>query len=178
MTIHATKPLGIEFAATWGTTKQYPTEAPCDNQEEPTMKKWLLGAVFLLLIAFVMIQFIPVDRTNPPVLSDIPTEPEVKAVLQALCYDCHSHETVWPWYSRIAPVSWRVAKDVHKGREELNFSMWDQYTTQEQVKKMRESLKEVAAGEMPPWFYTPTHRGLHLSAEDRMMLRTWADGPL
>ena len=142
------------------------------------MKKWLLGSVFLLLITLVMIQFIPVDQINPPILSDIPTEPEVKVVLQAVCYDCHSHETVWPWYSRIAPVSWLIAKDVHQGREKLNFSVWDDYNTQEQVKNMQKSLQEVAKGEMPPWFYSPSHRGLHLTAEDRLMLRTWADASL
>lgn len=93
-----------------------------------------------------------------------------------MCYDCHSNETVWPWYSGIAPVSWLVARDVRKGREELNFSTWDRYTTKQQVEKLKESWEEVEEGEMPLWFYLPVHRDAVLSAEDRAVLRKWAIG--
>jgi hypothetical protein len=93
--------------------------------------RWVLLAIVLLL---VVIQFVPVDRSNPPVTSEVPASPEARAVLRRACYDCHSNETVWPWYSKVAPVSWLVARDVHKGREELNFSTWDRYATKEQVK--------------------------------------------
>jgi hypothetical protein len=98
----------------------------------------------------------------------------VKAILKRACYDCHSHETVWPWYSYVAPVSWWVAKDVHQGREELNFSTWGAYSTKERVEKMQESREEVEEGAMPPWFYTTAHRDARLSREDRAMLHTWA----
>jgi len=98
----------------------------------------------------------------------------VRAVLRRACYDCHSHETVWPWYSKVAPVSWLVAHDVHEGRQKLNFSTWNRYTPKQQVKKSKESWEEVAAGEMPLWYYLPVHRDAALSAEDRALLRTWA----
>jgi hypothetical protein len=141
------------------------------------MKRILLGAILVVVVVFAAIQLIPVNRSNPPVESDIPTSPEVKTVLRRACYDCHSNETVWPWYSRIAPISWMVAKDVHAGREELNFSTWNRYSTKDQVKKLKESWEEVAEGEMPPWFYTAPHRDARLSAQDRALLRHWALQP-
>jgi hypothetical protein len=131
----------------------------------------------VLLLALVAIQLVPVDTRNPPVTGDVPTSPAVKAVLRRACYDCHSHETRWPWYGRVAPVSWLLARDVREGRAELNFSTWDQYGAQQQVKKLKESWEEVAEGEMPPWFYLPAHREARLSAEDRALLRQWAREP-
>jgi hypothetical protein len=135
----------------------------------------LAGLVFLVLV--VAIQFIPVETTNPPVEGDIPTSPAVKAVLRRACYDCHSHETVWPWYSHLAPISWLLVRDVQEGRAELNFSMWHRYSTPQQVKKLQESWKDVSEGEMPPWYYLPVHRDGRLSDDDRTLLEQWARTP-
>jgi hypothetical protein len=128
----------------------------------------------LLMFAFVLIQFIPVDRTNPSVETEVPATPEVREVLRRACYDCHSNETVWPWYSRIAPVSWLIARDVHEGRDDLNFSTWNRLSSKKQLKALRESWEEVQEGEMPPWFYLPPHPEAYLSDSDRTLLRTWA----
>ncbi len=133
--------------------------------------KW---ATAVLIIALVAIQLVPVDRTNPPVETEVPATAEVRSVLRRACYDCHSNETVWPWYSRVAPASWLVASDVHEGREELNFSTWNRYTAKQQAKKMKESWDEVAEGEMPPWIYLPLHPNARLSADDRAALRAWS----
>jgi Haem-binding domain len=141
------------------------------------MQRWILLAVVVFLVILVVIQFIPVETTNPPVESDIPTSPAVKAVLRRACYDCHSNETVWPWYSRIAPVSWLIASDVREGRAELNFSLWNRYSTQQQVKKLKESWQEVSEGKMPPWYYLPVHRDARLSADDETLLEQWARAP-
>jgi Haem-binding domain len=141
------------------------------------MQRWMALSGLGLLILVVAIQFIPVDTTNPPVESDISTSPVVKAVLQRACYDCHSHETVWPWYSRVAPMSWLLARDVHEGRAELNFSTWNRYSTQQHVKKLQESWQEISKGDMPPWYYLPVHRDARLSAEDRTQLQQWARTP-
>lgn len=137
-----------------------------------TLRWFVLGVI----VAFVAIQFVPVDRRNPAVAAEVPAPAEVRAVLRRACYDCHSNETEWPWYSKIAPVSWLVSYDVKKGREELNFSTWNQYTGQQQIKKLRESWEEVEEGEMPLWFYLPVHRDAVLSAKDRADLRQWALG--
>ena len=143
------------------------------------MRKWVAVSGLFVLVVLVAIQFvpIPIDTGNPPVTGDIPTSPAVKAILRRACYDCHSNETEWPWYGRIAPVSWLIARDVRKGRAELNFSTWNQYSTQQRVKKLRESWEEIAEGEMPPWFYRPVHRDARLTAEDRTLLRQWAREP-
>jgi hypothetical protein len=151
-------------------------EAYMIREKEPSMKRTIVVIIVLLLVAFVVIQFIPIDRSNPPVEAEILAPPEVKMVLRAACYDCHSNETTWPWYSHIAPVSWLVARDVHEGRAELNFSTWSRYDTKQQVKKLKETLEEIEEGEMPPWFYMAVHRDIELSARERDMLMTWARG--
>ena len=127
-----------------------------------------------LVVALAAMQFVPVDRTNPPVETEVPAPPAVREILRRACYDCHSNETVWPWYSRLAPISWLVARDVHEGREELNLSTWNQYTTKQQLKKLKKSWDEVAEGEMPPWMYLPPHPDARLSADDRAALRAWS----
>jgi cbb3-type cytochrome oxidase cytochrome c subunit len=138
------------------------------------MQRWIVLSGLGFLVLVVAIQFIPVETANPPVESDIPTSPAVKAILRSACYDCHSHETVWPWYSHIAPISWLLARDVREGRAELNFSTWNRYSTQQHVKKLKESWEEVREGEMPPWYYLPVHREAQLSAADRTLLEQWA----
>jgi hypothetical protein len=138
------------------------------------MKKKIFVIILLLLVAFGVIQFIPIDRSNPPVEAEIPAPLEVKTVLRSACYDCHSNETTWPWYSYVAPISWLVAHDVHEGRNELNFSTWNRYSTKQQVEKLKETLEEIEEGEMPPWFYMAVHRDIELSGRDREVLKTWA----
>jgi hypothetical protein len=133
--------------------------------------RWVVAVLTLVLFA---IQLVPVARTNPPVETEVPAPPEVLAVLERACYDCHSHETKWPWYSRVAPVSWLVAHDVREGREELNFSTWNRLDSKKQVKAMHESWEEVEEGKMPPWFYLPPHPEARLTAEDREVLRAWS----
>jgi hypothetical protein len=135
--------------------------------------RWVVLAV---VVVFLAIQLVPADRSTPPVTAEVPAPPEARAVLRRACYDCHSNETVWPWYSRVAPVSWLLARDVRKGRDELNFSTWERYSSKEQVKKLKKSWEEAAEGEMPPWFYLPVHRDAVLSAEDKVVLREWAIG--
>jgi len=137
-------------------------------------RKVVRGTLLGILVVLVAIQFVPVDRSNPPVQAEVPAPANARAILRRACYDCHSNETVWPWYSKVAPSSWLVARDVHQGREELNFSTWDRYNTKQQVKSLKESWQETAEGEMPPWFYLALHRDANLSAEDKSTLRTWA----
>ena len=87
--------------------------------------KWIFGA---LAVVFVLLQLTNPARTNPPVVNDLmatnPPPPEIAAMLHAACYDCHSYETKWPWYSHIAPVSWLIASDVNGARRKVNFSDW------------------------------------------------------
>jgi hypothetical protein len=138
--------------------------------------KTLLMAAAIAGALLVALQFVPVDTSNPPVTANIETPADVKEVLQRSCYDCHSNETRWPWYSRIAPFSWLVAHDVEEGREHLNFSEWDQLSAEDQIEAMEEAWEEVEEGEMPLWFYLPMHPEARISAADRAVLRRWAGG--
>jgi hypothetical protein len=114
-----------------------------------------LGALFLL------IQLVPYgrDHENPPVTGEPDWDsPRTLELARTACFDCHSNETEWPWYSNIAPVSWLVYRDVVDGRESLNWSEWDR--VQEEAGESAETVRE---GEMPPSIYTITHRDARLS---------------
>jgi hypothetical protein len=132
----------------------------------------LAGLVALLALA----QFVPVSRTNPPVEQEVDAPPEVRAVLERSCYDCHSHETRWPWYAWIAPVSWLLAHDVAEAREHLNFSTWGRYDAGERAENLEEIAEMVEEGEMPPWFYLPLHPDARLSPADLATVTAWT-GP-
>jgi proteasome lid subunit RPN8/RPN11 len=132
--------------------------------------KAVLGAAVLL---FVVVQFVPVNRTNPPAGSEVIAPAEVLSVLRRSCYDCHSNETIWPWYSRVAPASWLIAKDVREGREAVNYSTWERYDAEERAEKQAETWEDVEEGEMPLGTYTLLHPSARLSAEDREVLRNW-----
>ena len=91
------------------------------------MRRILLGVLAVLVVGFLTIQLVPYgrDHTNPPVTGEPPWDsPETRAMAVASCFDCHSNETEWPWYSNIAPFSWRIQSHVDEGREVLNFSQW------------------------------------------------------
>jgi hypothetical protein len=122
----------------------------------------------------VLIQFVPVSRSNPPVRGEIEGPPEAMAVLQRACYDCHSNRTAWPWYSRVAPVSWLVSHDVAEGREHLNFTEWDALRPSARRHVIEELWEEVEEGEMPLPAYRAMHPEARLSAADKETLRAWA----
>src|SRR5437764_214194 len=87
------------------------------------------GLVVLALVLFGLMQLVPtgISYTNPPVVSEPNWDsPQTRALAQRACFDCHSNETTWPWYSHVAPVSWLLARDVIEGRSRLNFSTWGQ----------------------------------------------------
>ncbi|HIJ95851.1 MAG TPA: heme-binding domain-containing protein [Desulfuromonadales bacterium] len=124
------------------------------------------GAVALVLV----MQAVPYGRahTNPPVVREPAwNSPETRTLAKRACFDCHSHETVWLWYSRIAPISWLVQYDVDKGRSELNFSAWNGGKKEEQPTKM---ANEIRKGEMPPLQYTIIHPEARLSETEKETL--------
>ena len=111
--------------------------------------RWILIGTALLLLAA---QAVPYGRrhTNPPARVEPSWDSAgTRALAVRACFDCHSDETVWPWYSHVAPASWLSQRDVDKGRQKLNFSEWDR-----PQKEARESAKTVRKGTMPPWFYS------------------------
>jgi cytochrome c551/c552 len=146
------------------------------KKKKNTARKIIAFLFVLILIELVVLQFVPVERSNPPVVEDIPAPAEVKAILKRACYDCHSHETVWPWYSRVAPASLLVSNDVREGRGHLDFSTWNRYTPDKQKKLFKKIWEEIQESEMPPWYYIPMHWDAYLSSEDKRTLRNWLFG--
>ena len=114
--------------------------------------KIIIGAI----ATFVVIQFVPYGKTytNPPIVSEPKWDSlRTKELFNNACANCHSNQTTYPWYSKIAPVSWLVASDVEEGREHFNVSTWGV----QKKNKGDEAAKELKSGDMPPWFYLPTH---------------------
>ena len=142
------------------------------------MKKILKWMPVALVAVFALLQLTNPARTNPPVVNDLmaanPPPPPVAALLHAACYDCHSHETKWPWYSRIAPVSWLVASDVNEGRGHVNLSDWPQ-DAERAAKKLERMSEAIEDNDMPPAKYTVIHPDARLTADQRKQLTQWLD---
>lgn len=120
----------------------------------------LIRAAAGLALLLLLIQIVPYgrDHTNPPVAQEVEWDSaSTKALVEAACYDCHSNETAWPWYSNIAPISWQIRSDVERGREALNFS--DAANPDNEFDDVVEVVQE---GEMPPLRYELAHPGARL----------------
>ena len=130
--------------------------------------------VLLLALAFVAIQFWPMPRTNPESVRSLEVPPELEPILKGACYDCHSNNTRWPWYSRVAPVSWWVVGHVNEGREHLNFSDWPEADSKKARHQFHEIDEVLREGEMPLPRYDWLHRDAVLTDEEIQAIRTWA----
>ena len=138
--------------------------------------KWLILGIPALLVT---IQFVGPRKTNPPVApagsieDHLDVSSEVGKILKRACRNCHSHETQWPWYGAVAPVSWFVIDNVNFGRRKLNLSKWDQYDESEAAHLFEEMCELVQAGEMPLAPYTWLHKESLLHEEDVKVLCKW-----
>lgn len=134
--------------------------------------KIVAGLALLGVIALIGIQFVPVERTNPPIISQPKWDSlETKALAERTCFDCHSNETKWPWYSKVAPVSWLVVNDVDEGRDKLNYSEWGVQKDGEGGEP-DEMAEEVQNGEMPLPYYLITHPEARLTPAETQALIT------
>ena len=132
------------------------------------MKKWLYRSLAGVVVLGAAAQAVPYgrDHTNPAVVAEPSwSDPGLRALAVRACYDCHSNESRWPWYSNVAPVSWLVQSDVVEGRQALNFSEWNR-----PQKEASEAAKATADQEMPPAMYVPLHAESRLSAVERERL--------
>jgi hypothetical protein len=134
-------------------------------------RKLTIGAgVFAL--ALVSAQFFEPVRANPPAdpaasfQAVAKPRPEVAAIIGRACRDCHTNQTVWPWYSSISPMSWMVASDVSRGRAHLNFSQWNIYSLEMSQVRLKEVCGEVKAGKMPLPHYALLHPEAKLGSQD------------
>ncbi|HEY6417759.1 MAG TPA: heme-binding domain-containing protein [Candidatus Binataceae bacterium] len=126
-------------------------------------------------VALLLAQLVPVQDFDPPSEGDISAPPAIEATLRRACYDCHSNETRWPWYRRIAPVSWLVARDVERGRRQINFSEWGAYYPATRKRKLQWSERAVREHAMAPSSYLLIHPGARLSDADRSALENWIE---
>ncbi|MCB0163936.1 MAG: heme-binding domain-containing protein [Anaerolineae bacterium] len=135
------------------------------NQDKKFKRIFIFTGLGLVGI-FILMQFIPVSRENPAVTQEIQwNSAETQALAEDACYDCHSNQTVWPWYSYVAPVSWRIAGHVNDGRRHLNFSEWDQPNADAD-----EIIEVITSGEMPLRDYLLMHPEARLTAEGTQAL--------
>jgi cytochrome c551/c552 len=138
--------------------------------------KWV---ILTLAVLFVLIQVVRPDRTNPPVdpthtiQSSLQIPPAVNAILERSCNDCHSNNTVWPWYSNVAPLSWWLVDHVNEGRSKLSFSEWKGMSARKAAHKLEEMCEQVEKGEMPLSSYLPLHPDAKLSDADKKTLCDW-----
>ncbi len=137
------------------------------------MRRALVVGGASLVAALLAAQLVPVERTNPPVVAKLEAPPEVRELLQRACSNCHSYETRWPWYSRVAPVSWLVVHDVNEARKKLNLSTWGTLDPRRRARLREEMWEEVSQGEMPLPAYRLAHPEARLSDADRDILRAW-----
>ena len=145
------------------------------------MKKIHRWFLIIVAVALVGAQFIRPDRTNPAAdeTKDFATisgpNSAIVPLIRKACYDCHSSETRWPWYSNIAPVSWFVADDVHEARRHLNFSFWGAYPPHRRASALDHIRDEVSSGDMPMRTYLVMHPDARLTQSERDSIVSWAE---
>lgn len=138
------------------------------------VKNFLIG---LFLVLIVLQAFRPVKNTSADTTNDIsrsyPVPEEVKTILTKACFDCHSNNTVYPWYAEIQPVAWWLDHHIKEGKREINFNEFAAYRIGRQYKKLEECLKQIKEDEMPLESYTIIHKKAILSDTEKQSLSTW-----
>ena len=131
-------------------------------------KKVVLGVLIGLIAGGILIQFLPYghDHTNPPVTGEPQWDSQqTRDLVTRACYDCHSNQTTWPWYSNIAPLSWLIQHDVEEGRSRLNFTEWNQ-----SQREVDNAARQVQQGRMPQWYYLLLHPTANLTPAEKQAL--------
>jgi hypothetical protein len=142
----------------------------------------MIRKIFIFLaVAFIAIQFVPVTLNQSKIISKddfiTTTNPpkEIAVLLQSSCYDCHSNNTNYPWYDRVAPVSWWIQGHVDEGKDELNFSEWNTYTTKRKNHKLKEIVEETEEKKMPLESYLIKRGDAKLSESQITNLKNWIE---
>jgi len=135
---------------------------------------WARRLALAGVVLFTLAQLVPVQRTNPPVGTPLDAPQSIERVLRRSCFDCHSNETRWPWYARVAPSSWLVTGHVMKGRGDVNFSEWPVFDREKIANNFHDIAKQVERGKMPLWSYLLLHPEARLSPEEKKQVVDWA----
>lgn len=145
------------------------------------MKTLFKSILVLLLIAFIVIQFFGIDKSVPDTSPEsdfiaVYSPPsEVESILKSACYDCHSNETIYPWYSNIQPVGWWLQDHIDHARNHVNFSTWSEYSQEDKTDILEELAEEVDEGGMPLESYTWIHEEARLTDQQRETLVNWTE---
>jgi hypothetical protein len=118
--------------------------------------------------------YVKQSQAGGVMIGDLAMPVEVRALVKRSCADCHSNETVWPWYSYVAPVSWLVERDVRHGRDHINFSRWPEYSFHQQEKLLADIASALKNREMPLPQYAVMHRDAKLSDAEIDIVYQWA----
>ncbi|MBN2237045.1 MAG: heme-binding domain-containing protein [Bacteroidales bacterium] len=148
------------------------------------MKKGIKLTGWTILVLLIVIQFAPLERENPVtdqnldflMATDMPAD--VQSVFKNSCYDCHSNETIWPWYSYVAPMSFVITHHVEEGRDQLNLSSWGEFDPDDQKGILKHMKKEIEKGEMPLAGYTALHGNAKMTEERKALVIQWIDKAL
>ncbi|MDC7994148.1 MULTISPECIES: heme-binding domain-containing protein [Flavobacteriaceae] len=133
----------------------------------------------IILVVFVVIQFIPTTRNQSDTVPQtdfmlVHKVPEaIQKKIQVSCYDCHSNNTQYPWYNRVQPVAWFLEDHIKEGKAELNFNEWDSLSSRRKTSKLRSIIKQIESGEMPLDSYTLIHRDAKFSKEETEEIINW-----
>jgi len=144
------------------------------------MKKIFKLLFYIIIIGFLLVQFYPKPKKNSfPGIStnditlahNVPAD--VQQVLKTSCYDCHSNNTLYPWYASVQPVAMWLGDHIDEGKNELNFSEFGSYRIGKKYKKLEEINEEVKEGEMPLSSYTIIHRDARLDDAKKLLIAAW-----
>lgn len=138
----------------------------------------------MLLIALIIIQFFKPQRNHlteilpNDISKKLKINDEEQALLKTSCYDCHSNNTVYPWYANVQPVAWWLNGHIVDGKRELNFSEFGSYNARRQYKKLEEAADQIKKGEMPLPSYTLIHRDAILNDKQKKILINWCNASI
>ncbi|MCW8979812.1 MULTISPECIES: heme-binding domain-containing protein [Flavobacteriaceae] len=138
--------------------------------------KFIKIIAWLALVALIVIQFFPITLNESDTVpqSDFMVENQVPATiknrLQVSCYDCHSNNTDYPWYSKIQPAAWYLEDHIQEGKDELNFNEWAEYSDRRKNSKLRSIISQIEEDKMPLDSYTLIHKDAILSDEDKRVI--------
>jgi len=142
--------------------------------------KWKI-AIGALLAIIVLIQFLysKLPETAPPDNKDLfvtgKVPDDIKTIISRSCYDCHSMQSRYPWYSHVAPVKWAIRNDIKGGRTAVNFSAWGNLEKKDKIKILGDISDVIKEKEMPVPMYLIMHKDAKLSTGERDKLIAWAD---
>lgn len=143
-------------------------------------KKILKILAIVIVVAVIALQFFRIDKVNPLVVQAETLEattvipPDIGLIIGRSCNDCHSNQTIYPWYSNLQPMAWMLKNHIDDGRRKLNFSVWNTYTAQKRSKRLDDICEQLESREMPLPSYLWIHRDAVLSDSDAKALCDWA----